>query len=651
MRIVDKSASHGRPSVATREIDYRSIVENLQEGIWIIDADSITTFANEPMARMLGYTAEEMVGKHLFEFMDEHGVEMSKHNLERRAQGLAEQHDFELLHRDGSRVYTAMETAPITDENGNFVGAVAGVLDISERRRAEDALRASESRFRAVFEDASVAIVLASPRGKILQVNPAMERMLGYTAEELVGKEAAFVTHPDDRPATSRVFQSVVAGVGVEQLEKRYIRKDGQLVHAVTSVSVLHDADGQSKTLMAMLQDVSELRRAQAELVRVQRLESLGVLAGGIAHDYNNILTAVLANIALAREDAAPGSEQQEILRTAEDATQQAIKLARQLLTFARGGAPLRASIDLARLLDETIRFSMTGSPVHCELHIAPDLWPVHADSGQIGQVISNLVTNAVQAQPEGGSIEVRARNVELGQADDPALRAGCYVEVAVTDLGQGIGVEAITKVFDPYYTTKPRGTGLGLAVTHRIIHNHDGAIQVRSTPGRGTTFTIRLPAAKARPAREVGESAMAPELAARVLVMDDEATIRCVVSKVLGRRGCRVTETADGAQTLAAYERARVEGDPFDVVILDLTVPGGMGGLETLAHLREMDSEVCAVVSSGYSSDAAMADHRELGFADVLPKPYRPSDVVSLVERVLEGRGGRAEGARNGAP
>lgn len=618
------------------EPDYRAIVQALQEGIWIIDEGSHTTFVNEPMAKMLGHAPEEMSGKHLFEFMDERGIEIAKRNLARRAEGIAEQHDFELMHRDGTRVYTAMETAPITDAQGRYRGAVAGVIDITERRRAEVALRASEARFRAVFEDASVAIVLASPQGRIEQVNPAMERMLGYSSEDLVGKQAAEITHPDDVEATVRVFRNILGGADAQHTEKRYVRKDGKLVRSVTSVSVIRGDDGQPKKLMAMLQDVTELRRAQNDLVRAQRLESLGVLAGGIAHDYNNILTAVLANVALAREDALPGSEQAELLEAAEDATHQAIKLARQLLTFARGGAPVRAPVDLRRLLGETIRFSLSGASVRCRLEVADDLWFLDADSGQIGQMISNLVTNAVQAQPAGGVIEIAARNLDLGVGDDPALSGGHYVEIHFTDHGCGISPEALPRVFDPYFTTKPEGTGLGLAVTHRIVHSHEGSIQVRSTPGEGATFTIRLPAVDGeRPTTAEGVSQVS-ELNAKILVMDDEAMVLAILARALERAGARVVTAVDGNEAVSVYENALAGGEPFDVVILDLTVPGGMGGREALAALRELDPDVRAIVSSGYSGDAAMAAHRELGFSGVLAKPYRPSDLIELVERVL---------------
>lgn len=614
--------------------DYRSIVEALQEGIWIIDENSKTTFVNVPMARMLGYSPEDMIGHELFSFMDRRGTEIAEENLERRLQGIAEQHDFEFLHRDGSRVFTAMATAPITDDDGQYRGAVAGVLDISERRRAEDAMRASEARFRAVFEDASVAIVVAGLDGRVEQVNPAMERMFGYSNDELTRKSVADLTHPEDRAATARVFQGMIDGGRGQHIEKRYLRSDGNVVHAVVSVSAIRGADGKPTHAVAMLQDVTELRHAQNELVRAQRLESLGILAGGIAHDYNNILTAVLANVALAREEAVPGSEQEQLLRAAEDASHQAIKLARQLLTFSRGGAPVLAPIDLGKLLRETVRFSMAGSPLRCECTFDSELWCVVADSGQLGQVLSNLITNAQQAQPDGGTIEVHARNVATGGAG--AGDAGRHVEVTVTDHGQGIAPANLPHVFDPYFTTKPDGTGLGLAVTHRVIQDHGGSIRVESTPGQGTTFSVLLPVEEnLAPPCSQAERAR-PDVRANVLVMDDEPAIRRVLRVALSRRGCSVTETSDGAEAIACWEEAANAGEPFDVAILDLTVPGGMGGIETLMRLRQLDPGVKAIVSSGYSSDSAMATHEERGFSGVLAKPYRPADIEAVLAKVL---------------
>ena len=492
------------------EKKYRELIELAQEGIWVIDKDNNTTFANPSMARMLGYAPDEMKGKNLFSFMDEAGVEIAKANLERRKKGLAEQHDFEFLRKDGHRVITAIATAPILDEEDNYKGAIAGVLDITGRKRLEE------------------------------------------------------------------------------------------------------------------------------ELLRVEKLESLGILAGGLAHDFNNILTIIIGNISMTKTQLAPEDELFDLLNEAEMASTRAQTLTTQLLTFAKGGAPVKETASIEIILKESSSFVLRGSKSNCELSIAKDLWTVEVDVGQISQVINNAVINANQAMPEGGSIQLAAENLIIANEQSLLLKQGKYIRISIKDQGVGIAKKHLANIFDPYFTTKQEGSGLGLATAYSIIKKHQGHITVESQLGVGTTFHIYLPASgKAVPEKEKIKSIKGQ---GRILVMDDEVSLKKMLGRMLETLGYESEFAVDGAEAIRMVKEAKESGKPYDAVILDLTIPGGMGGKEAINKLLEIDPELKAIVSSGYSDDPVLANFREYGFKGVMPKPFESRSLGEVLHEVLKG-------------
>ena len=492
------------------EKKYRELIELAQEGIWVIDKDNNTTFANPSMARMLGYAPDEMKGKNLFSFMDEAGVEIAKANLERRKKGLAEQHDFEFLRKDGHRVITAIATAPILDEEDNYKGAIAGVLDITGRKRLEE------------------------------------------------------------------------------------------------------------------------------ELLRVEKLESLGILAGGLAHDFNNILATILGNVSMAKHQASPESDIFELLSEVETASKRAQSLTNQLLTFAKGGAPVKKIASLEDIIKEFSRFVMSGSKSVCEFSIAKDLWPVEIDVGQISQVINNIVINANQAMPEGGVLQIKAEDLDIDEGNEWELKPGRYVRMSFKDEGIGIGKKHLSKIFDPYFTTKQTGNGLGLATTYSIINRHGGIITVESQLEIGTTFHIYLPASeKAIPEKEEDKLLTGK---GKILVMDDDAPLREMLDKILDRLGYEPEFAKDGDEAIRMVREAKDAGKPFDAVILDLTIPGGIGGKEAIQKLLEIDPEIKAIVSSGYSDDPVMANFKEYGFKGSLAKPFEFRVLSKVLYEVING-------------
>ncbi|MGE3536698.1 MAG: ATP-binding protein [Candidatus Tectimicrobiota bacterium] len=393
----------------------------------------------------------------------------------------------------------------------------------------------------------------------------------------------------------------------------------------------------------AVLQEhIAERNRMEDELLKTRKIESIGVLAGGMAHDFNNILMGILGNVSLARSMTPPHEPIDQVLHIAEQACQRATDLTRQLLTFAKGGAPVRQTTSLAALIQETVSFVLHGSNVRCELALAPDLRPAEVDPGQMSQVLQNLLINADQAMPDGGVIQVQADNVCLGSETCLPLPAGRYVRVAVVDHGCGIPAEHLPRIFDPYFTTKQHGNGLGLATSYAIMRKHGGHITVTSVPQEGSTFTLYLPASSqvlplCAPALAVTLDAPAQ---GRILVMDDDDMLRQLVSTMVQRLGYEVASAKDGSEALALYQKARALGRPFAAVILDLTVPGGMGGKETMAALRALDPHVQAIVSSGYATDPIMANYTHYGFQGLVAKPYTVAELSAALQRVLQDAG-----------
>lgn len=363
--------------------------------------------------------------------------------------------------------------------------------------------------------------------------------------------------------------------------------------------------------------------RLEAELVRSSRLESLGVLAGGIAHDFNNLLTVILGNVSLVRSGRNLDAEDDRFLRESERAGLRARDLTQQLLTFSKGGAPVRAAVLLPEIVREAAGFALHGSNVRCDFDFSSGLWPGHVDRGQISQVVHNVVINAMHAMPTGGVVRIALRNEKISTSSGGTLPAGRYLHLSIQDSGTGISPQHLARIFDPYFTTKQQGSGLGLATVYSIIRKHGGNIDVESELGRGTTFHIRLPAAERETSPAAVEPAPLPRLQGRALVMDDEAPVREMAASMLRRLGLEVTTTVDGCEVVRAYSEALSMGERYSLVILDLTVPGAMGGKEALTELLKLDPEVCAVVSSGYSNDPVMAHYREHGFRARVPKPY----------------------------
>jgi two-component system cell cycle sensor histidine kinase/response regulator CckA len=509
--------------------------------------------------------------------------------------------------------------------------------EVAEHRRAARALAESEALFRDLAERAIVGVYLIQD-GVLEYVNPRMAEVFGYATGELIGKmRNSELTHPEDRDLVAEnVRKRLQAEAASIQYEFRGVRKNGEVISVeVYGTRTMHRG---RPAIVGTLIDTTRRKKAEEEQARVEKLESLGILAGGIAHDFNNLLAAILADISLARESSAGDAYQRELLVEAERAALRAKDLTLQLLTFSRGGEPVKKRLDLGPVLRTAASFALRGSKVSCEYELPSDLWPVHVDEGQIGQVIQNLVLNAVQAMPDGGLLRISAENVREGSSERAGTEALRCVRIAVADTGPGIPQEIARRIFDPYFTTKQGGTGLGLATAHSIVKRHGGSIRLDTTSARGATFLVALPSAPDGPEPNAPARATVVRGRGLVAVMDDDDLVRKAIARMLRRLGYDVAHARDGMELLALCREARAGGRPIDAAIMDLTIPGGMGGKETMALLREREPRVKAIVSSGYSKDPVMADYRKYGFSSVLEKPYQIEELAGTLGRVLGG-------------
>jgi signal transduction histidine kinase/CHASE1-domain containing sensor protein/CheY-like chemotaxis protein len=384
--------------------------------------------------------------------------------------------------------------------------------------------------------------------------------------------------------------------------------------------------------------DITERKTLEEERQRSHKIESVGILAGGIAHDFNNLLTAIINNIYLSKRHIDRESNAYSRLEKAEKAISRARDLTQQLLTFSKGGEPVKHSTSIVEVMRESAEFILRGSNVRCEYAMSDNLWPVEVDAGQISQVFQNLIINADQSMHEGGTVEIHAENAIVHTNTELPLQEGKYVKITIHDQGRGISEEHLQNIFDPYFTTKEKGRGLGLTISFSIIKSHNGHISAESELGSGTTFTIYLPASEKKTAPKESYESATLVGEGKILIMDDEEMVRSSLGEMIAGFGYKVELAKDGKEAVARYEKARNSAEPFDAVILDLTVPGGMGGKEAIKKLREIDPNINAIVSSGYSSDHVMANFREHGFSDVIVKPYKPQELSGILLKVLNG-------------
>lgn len=621
------------------------VITNMTEGIYLRRlSDSAIVFTNPAFDQMFGYAPDELIGKHVSI------VNVSEENdwEETTAKVMGEisrtgrwQGEVRNKRKDDTKFWSYASIAQFKHPEFGAV-LVSTHTDITEQKQTQDELQESNRRFRRVIIDAPAPIMIHADDGEVQLISKTWTDITGYTLTDIPTVKAwAGMAYDTEEEPGQQIFASNETEDAKMWGDYAITTKFGHQVTWELSSATMGSLPDGRRLAMWMATDITERKRMSEEIQKIEKLESIGIFAGGIAHDLNNFLTSIVSSIGLAimSDDLA---EKNEVLATAERETLKVNGLTQQLITFSKGGSPVREVSALHGLIRDSVNFALTGSNISCDYVLPDDLDQVNVDEGQIGQVLSNIIINARQAMPKGGDLRVSATKVELGKHRSLPLKVGHYVKISIKDSGEGIPEELQSRIFDPFFTTKQTGNGLGLATTFSIIQKHDGHITVASELGVGTTFDIYLPSSQeAKPILKDKDHqpvlmTKLSENRRRILMMDDQQSILKMVGRSLNKFGYEVESAENGRQALQKYKSAMDAGRSFHLVILDLTIPGGMGGAETMSRLLEVDPSVLAIVASGYSNDPVMMNHKDYGFAAVLTKPYMPRDLKRLLATIL---------------
>ena len=633
------------------ETHIRSVIQNILDGMITVDDNGIIRSMNPAAEKMFGCRDNEMVGHNFTRLVPK------RYESEHDAKPVVCNWTEMMRHTGGSTLALGRTRKHVTfpvemalsemiiDQERLYV---AMVRDVTERKRFEQQIAVEKESLAVTLRAIGDGVITTDVNGKVIMLNSAAEKLTGWTSDEAIGKplKSVFDVTVDlaaQAKAQKSGYRSEAQSILLNLPENVTLTSRDGIERIIEQLaSPIRDSKNEIAGVVLVFRDITARQRNEAERRKAETLEQLGLLAGGIAHDFNNLLTAIIGNISLASLLLQPDDEMAERLDDAKNASLRARDLAQQLLTFARGGAPIKKTASMAKLIQDTVSFSLRGSRNRSEFEFGVDLAPAEIDAGQISQVIANLVVNADQAMPNGGTLYVSCDNFcyDVNDATIPDLAPGDYVRVRIRDEGVGIPEKYVKRIFDPYFTTKSKGNGLGLATAYSIVKNHNGLMTVESEVHVGTTFTIYLPTAAANeellvePPRK-----LTPAMSGtgRVLVVDDEDVIRDLVEFTLTRLGYKVSQAETALQGIELYHAKLKAGKRFDVVILDLTLPGGMGGKEALAKLMEIDPTVNAIVSSGYATDATMSRYQDFGFHGVIAKPYEAGELGKIVHDAIE--------------
>jgi len=525
------------------------------------------------------------------------------------------------------------------DENGEAVYMIGNHEDITERKMAIDALIDEKKRFELAMQSVNDGLFDWNLKTNEIYYSPVWKKQLGYEDHEIKNEFSEWerLTDSDDVKKSWGILNEVVEGKRKSfEAEFKMLHKDGHWVDILSRANIFFDKNGEGMRVIGTHVDITERKRTEKQLQQSQKMEAIGTLAGGIAHDFNNMLGIITGNISYILSTLNKNDELYEILVDMQESSKQAQSLTTQLLTFSKGGAPIKKVTDINRIIRDAAIFSIRGAQSKCIFELSDNLWLSEVDEGQINQVVNNLVINANQAMPNGGKITIRTENEKIETDNDIPLQAGQYIKIDLKDQGIGISQKHLSHVFDPYFTTKQKGSGLGLATTYSIIKRHDGHITVNSTLDKGTVFTIYLPASTKKLNKQEEQVAVKYHGQGKILIMDDQEAILNMLQRMLNQMGFQTACATDGAQAIKMYKDAYHSNDYFDAVILDLTVPGGMGGLKTVVELMKIDSDIKAIVSSGYSNDPIMSNYTDYGFCGIVPKPYSKAQLANVLSNVL---------------
>ncbi len=673
------------------EARYRAIVEDQTELICRLTPDCTITFVNGAYCRFFNGNPADFIGKQfkfqlpeanresiangvsalnagnhfaVFEYSYMSESDGKKRWLEWSCRAIFDEH-FEI--KEYQAVGLDITERKLAEENLQVINDNLEVLikdrtyelaytnsklekEILQRKQAEESLESEKERLAVTLRSIGEGVIAVDNHMKITLINDMAELIVGWSFEEAISRnldEVFFLYNSIngqkiENPAGESINNGEMVMFGHQT---KILSKNNTEIYASITCAPIRDKGNKIIGAILAFRDMSEHKKVEEELLKISKLESLSLLASGIAHDFNNFLTGIVGNISLAKMLAPPEGEIYKILTSAEDISFQAKELTVQLLTFARGSTANKKLTNIGELLKNSINFMARGSSVKCEFKINDNLAHVEIDVGQINQVVSNLVINSIQAVPEGGLIRVTAENINI-LGEKPPLKTGRYVKIIFKDNGCGIEEKNLTKIFDPYFTTKAKGNGLGLSSVYSIIKSHGGLITAESKPGEGASFIIYLPAADgtaAEPGGEVKTAAVKDKktgIKGKILIMDDEELIRNITSQLLNHLGFEAHCAPDGAEAITLYKEAIKSNTPFDLVITDLTVPGGMGGVEMIQKIIEFDPGVKAIAASGYFSDQSkIEDFEKSGFKEYITKPFKINELVKTITKLIEAK------------
>lgn len=625
-------------TVEESERIFQIIFDHSPLSIMYTDQNGVITTCNERATTLFGAKRDKLIG---FSYNSIKNERM-RGAISKALGGEKSNFEGEYLTVTGN-VLTQMSAnfSPSFSEDGSVSGVIGIFEDITDRVQAEKSLKELEERFRLAFHTSPDSISISKMDGTFVEINEGFTELTGYTRDDVIGKSSQDIKIWDIPEDRERLFKRLKKDGFIRNFESRYRLKDGS--HKIGLMSANTIMLKGSPHLLSVTKDITKLRETekahqelQVHMSQVQKLDSIGILAGGIAHDFNNLLASILGNIELALVDLT-SEDMPHILDEAKRASLRAKSLTQQLLTFSKGGDPIKNEASIRHILEDTASFILRGSNIKCEYRIQEGLHNVEVDSGQISQVIQNIVINAKEAMPNGGRINISCQNYRNDHFRVISLPQGEYVKISIKDNGPGIPDNHLKKIFDPYFSTKQQGSGLGLSLSYSIIAKHGGQIFVESKQGDGTTFTFYLPAAQLKEQIE-------PKLIERtkgkaqysILVMDDEESLRKLAKNMLTHLGHHAICVADGEQAIKKYKQAKNSKTPIDLIIMDLTIPGGMGGKEAVKEILSINPEAKVLVSSGYSNDTIMANYKKYGFSGAIVKPYQLKELKKIVDQVL---------------
>ncbi|OGW61719.1 MAG: hypothetical protein A2Y48_09320 [Nitrospirae bacterium RIFCSPLOW2_12_42_9] len=543
-----------------------------------------------------------------------------------------------LIKNDDIVFYALLEGISIMDKKYPEVKHIMlSITDITDCKSIEENLLKEKDFSNILIESLPGIFCLFDFNGKMLRWNKYGENVIGYTADEIsVSNPLDFIVE-QDRGLVNKTIKDTF-DKGYSSVESTLVTKRGEKIpFYFTGIRVMID---NVPCILSIAIDISERKKIEYELEKLRRLESIGILASGVAHDFNNLLTGILGNISLVKQYLDPEDMIFKRLSTAEKSCFEAREITSRLITFSKGGEPVKKVTRVQQLLKEAHCPLIKDTNITFEYNLPDNLYPVEIDEGQIRNVIINILTNAAEAMPEGGKIDISATNLEITEKDNLPIKEGSYVKVSIRDRGRGIQVEEISRIFDPYFSTKERGVkkgmGLGLTICHSIIRKHEGFITVESMPGAGTTFHLYLPASLKKKTETEVTGEMETIRKKRILIMDDDEIVRDITGDMLMHCGYYIESSKDGNEAIALYIKAKERGEPFDAVILDLVVPNGMGGDIAIKRLHDIDHGVKGIALSGYSKDLIMTHYMDYGFTAALSKPYNIQLLNGTLERVL---------------